>query len=132
MDTSVIHACTAGALQGTISFPETLRRLSAIGIERYHADLIRMEKVFYGNDDRSLIERLPVENAPAVAETFDAGMVQATIRESQQGRIDYPEFLRRIMAYGAASYTIFIDGGHAVYHGRKGENYVEIFPDRNA
>lgn len=128
MDTSVIHACTVGALEGRVSFPETLRRLSAIGIERYHADLIRMEKVFYSNDDQSSIERLPVEQAPAVAEHFDAGMVQATIRESQQGRIDYPEFLRRIMAHGAASYTIFIDGGHAVYHGRRGENYVERFP----
>lgn len=127
MKTDVIHACTNGALEGKVTFPETVRRLGEIGIERYHADLVRMEKVFYGNDDQTAIERLPVQNTPAVAGRFDEKGVQATVGEIQQGRIDYPEFLRRIMAHGTASYTIFIDGGYAVYHGRRGEHYIERF-----
>ncbi len=128
MDTKVIHECTTGALAGKVSFPDTVKQLISIGVERYCADLTRMEKVFYAKNHETALERLPVPNSPVVAEQFDEKGVLTAIRAIQQKQIDYPEFLRLIMAGGCASYTVFIDGRHAAYYGRKGECYVEHFP----
>lgn len=128
MNTRVIHECTTGALAGQVAFPETVRRLVEIGVERYYADLVRLEKVFYGGPSDSCIERLPLAAAPAVAEHFDEAAIIQALRAIQQKRIDYPEFLRQIMAGGVASYTVFITGRHALYSGRGGERYLEAFP----
>lgn len=128
MRTDVIHACITGSLDGSLTFPESVQRLAAIGIERYYADLVRMETVFYGSDGQTAIERLTVQDVPAIAGGFNEDGVRETVKTIQRKMIDYPEFLRRIMAHGSTGYTIFIGGEHAVYHGRKGENYVERFP----
>lgn len=128
MNSKIIHECTKGALEGKISFPETVKKLMGIHIERYYADLVRLEKVFYANNGETYIERLSFADCPFLAEQFDEESINAAIRSIQQNQIDYPEFLRRIIAGGCTSYVVYIDGRFASYFGRKGECYIEKFP----
>lgn len=129
MDTIVIDECTRGALDGATTFPDTLRRIGPIGVERYQADLVRMEKTFYFKDGRTYVVRLPVAEMPALGVGFDAAAVAGAIKSSQRGEIQYQEFLRLVVAAGCTAYAVFLDGRHAAYYGRKGEIYVEKFPD---
>lgn len=40
----------------------------------------------------------------------------------------YPEFKQLSQRAGCVGYTVWIEGRHVVYHGRRGETHVERFP----
>ena len=44
---AVILDCTLASSATTLRFPDIVARLSAAGVERYHADLVRAEKTYY-------------------------------------------------------------------------------------
>ena len=129
MDIQVIDDCLSGALGGTVTFPQTIQRLIPVGVERYLADMVRMEKVYYSKDGNTHIQRMPVPGMPGLGQEFNQPLVADAITSIQQSLIDYPEFLKRIVKAGCASYVVFLDGRQAVYYGRKGEEHVEKFPD---
>lgn len=128
MQTQIVHERTKGALEGTVSFLETVKVLRDLEVERYYADLVRMEKVFYARNGESCIERLPVSDLPGLADVFDPEALKTTLLEVQHRRIDYPEFLRRSLRAGCTSYVVYIDGSFTVYFGRKGETFIEPIP----
>lgn len=130
LDVDVIVATNLGSFKQRMPFPEVVRRLAAIGVERYYADLVRAEKTYYGANGASHREPF-LDYAPAApAATFDANAVRAAIATIQRGGLDYPAFLDRILAAGCAFYTVHIAGQRAIYTGREGDNYVEPFPGR--
>lgn len=128
MQTQIIHDCTRGALEGRTSFLDTVKALRAIAVERYNADLVRMEKVFYARNGETTIERLPIADRPLLAEAFDEAGLIAALRSVQQRPIDYPEFLRQSLRAGCVNYVVNLDGGFTAYFGRRGETYIEKFP----
>ncbi len=105
MNNSIIREYTDRSLAGNITFPEVVQKLKSVGTERYIADLI-------GN---------------RVAREFDGGAVKSAIVDIQQGRINYREFLNRIMSADCTHYEVFITGMQAIYFGRDGSQHVERF-----
>ena len=124
---AVMHECSSLSLQGKISFPEVVRKLHAIGVERYHADFSRQEITYYMPSGESHIESAGKHPEPA-GEAFSANAVEAAIRQIQRGEIVYTEFLRKIMAAGCVGYFVQITGRRAQYFGRNGDVHVEPFP----
>jgi hypothetical protein len=43
MEQKVLHDCLHLALEGKMSFPETVKRMLETGVERYRADLVLLE-----------------------------------------------------------------------------------------
>jgi len=129
LDSPVLQECTQGSFDGTMTFPEVVQRLGAIGVERYDVDLARLAKTTYGGSGESAEEALPLKDAPRIADDFSEAGVRDALALSQRREIGYPEFLRRIMAAGAVSYSVFLKGRRAIYFGRKGDFWVERFPD---
>jgi uncharacterized protein YbcV (DUF1398 family) len=123
INTEVINEC----INKDLSFPEQVKRLSEIGIERYYADLFRMEKIFYARNGESCIERIPID-MPKTADDFNETKVIEVLRLIQKEEINYSTFIRGIVAAGTVSYTVYIDGRQVIYVGRKGEAYIEKFP----
>lgn len=128
MDLQVLRTCLTGSFDGSMSFPEVVRRLRAGGVERYHADLVQLQKTYYGPDGQSELELLPLQAPPTIGATFDEATVREALAAIQQREIVYPVFLRRIMVAGTASYTVFLEGKKTLYCGRNGDFYVELFP----
>lgn len=128
MDIKILQEYTDLAFAGKTTFPEVVRRMGATGVERYCADLVTFQKIIYAADGQNHTVALPLMNAPAIAPEFSAAGVQEAIREIQHGKIDYPEFLRRIMRSGTVFYDVFIRGGRTIYVGRNGDFHVETFP----
>jgi uncharacterized protein YbcV (DUF1398 family) len=129
MDARVIHECTRLAFENKMTFPETVKRLMAIGVERYYADLLLLQKTYYGTSGATHVEPLPLHEAPKVGEVFELEKVKDAIHAIQQRQIDYAQFLRRIMTAGAVCYSVFLDGKKAIYTGRRGDFHVEQFPN---
>jgi uncharacterized protein YbcV (DUF1398 family) len=109
-------------------FPDCVKLLGSLGIERYYVDLIRMEKTYYAVNGDSYIQRFFVEGMPIPGEDFDESKVVESLRIHQRGETDYEEFLRKIVHYGSTNYIVYINGKKALYFGRKGEAYTEKFP----
>ena len=123
----IIRECTARSDANSISFPEIVMRLMDIGVERYHADLVRSEKAYYLPNGETLIT--PADKPEGIApQIFSPEGVAAAVRASQQGKITYAEFCRRIVASGCVSYVVSIAGRRAIYSGRTGDFHIEHFP----
>lgn len=122
-----LNTCTRASDSGTMAFPRIVQALSAAGVERYHADLVRAEKTYYLPDGRSAtIANDEVAEIPA--DSFCAAGVEAAIRASQAGAIDYKTFCKRVVGAGCVGYHVSLAGRRAVYYGRTGDLHVEWFP----
>lgn len=130
MDTTVMEVmreCVAASDEERITFGEVVARLTAAGVERYDADLVRAEKTFYLPDDSStVLPNAPVAGTAPAA--FSAAGVEAAVRAIQAGRIRYKEFCRQIVAAGCVGYQVSLSGRRAIYYGRTGDAHVEWFP----
>jgi uncharacterized protein YbcV (DUF1398 family) len=123
----VLVECTEGSTNERISFPEVVGKLIAAGVERYIVDLTRAEKTYYlPSGENETFKMHAISAAPA--ERFSADGVQAAVRASQQQKIKYRGFCERIAEAGCVGYMVSIPGKRAVYYGRTGETYVEMFP----
>ena len=123
----VMQECTEASDRERISFPEVVIKLMQAGVERYHADLQRAEKIYYLPSGKShRVPAAPVRATPALA--FAADGVAAAVRAIQQQKIQYREFCERIAQAGCVGYIVSMAGRRAVYYGRTGDSYVEPFP----
>lgn len=123
----VMEECTRISDEERVTFGEVVGKLMAAGVERYHADLLRADKIYYMPDGSS--HRTPnhaLAAPPAIG--FSAEGVEAAVRAIQQGRIRYREFCARIAGAGCVGYIVSLTGRRAVYYGRTGDSHVEPFP----
>jgi len=127
MNTETIAKCMKLSFADT-PFPAVVSKLANAGVSAYEADLIALRKTYYDTRIGSADEPLPLVDPPAIADTFDAAAVEASVRAIQQGKIGYADFLRQIMRAGCARYSVFILGRKAMYFGRNGEFFTEPFP----
>ncbi len=127
MDTNVIKECTELSLMEQITFPEVVMKLAGAGVERYIADLVGKQKLSYGVNGETYTGALAFDGVTIPAQ-LDVAAVAATIKDIQQGRIKYREFLRRIMEAGCSHYEVFITGKQVIYFGRDGSHHIERFP----
>lgn len=117
------------SLSEQITFPEVVMKLAGAGVERYIADLVGQQKLSYGANGETHTGALPYDG-PAIPAQLDVVAVAATIKDIQQGRNKYRQFLRRIMEAGCSHYEVFITGRQAIYFGRDGSQHIERFRRR--
>jgi len=123
----IMQECTDASDQERIGFGEVVTKLMQAGVERYHADLLRAEKIYYlPSGESHRVAAAQVDATPAAA--FAADRVAAAVREIQQKKIQYREFCERIAQAGCVGYMVSLAGRRAVYYGRTGDSYVEPFP----
>jgi len=124
---SVMEECTRASDEERITFGEVVDKLFAAGVERYHTDLVRADKVYFLSDGSShRVAADAVAVTPALG--FSADGVAAAIRAIQTGQIQYRQFCRMIASSGCVGYHVSLAGRRAVYYGRTGEIHVELFP----
>jgi len=130
MDTrtqDIMRECTARSDACNITFPEVVKKLIDAGVEQYHADLVRSEKTYYMPNGETLVT--PAHHVTGRApDDFSADGVSAAVSAVQQGKLDYAEFCRRIVAAGCVGYVVSLAGKRAIYSGRTGDCHVERFP----
>ena len=127
MDLSVLKECEQLSHSGKAAFPDIVARLAQTGVERYCADLVKLEKFYYAADGQSEVVAMPLKDAPPIGGEWSLNNIRAAIRDSQKGEIRYPDFLRRVMSAGCVYYDVFITGRKAIYTGRNGDFHVENF-----
>lgn len=124
---SVIAECTQGSDNNTLTFPDVLGKLAAAGVESYLCDLRRATKTYYlpsgeSGDVKSHAVATPISPA------FDGTRVESAVRQSQRNEHTYAEFCEKVAAAGCAGYIVTLLGRRAVYFGRDGQTFTELFP----
>jgi len=131
MNTEIIAEAARATLDGTLPFPEVVRRLIETGVEYYHVDYVARRKTFYRAAGDTVITPLPYEGLPAVAAEFDGPALRAAILDSQRHGQPYRDFTRRAMEAGVQGYIAFLRGQRVTYWGRGGDQHTEWFPGAN-
>jgi uncharacterized protein YbcV (DUF1398 family) len=123
----VLLECTKASDEERVTFPEVVKKLIGAGVERYHADLLRSEKIYYLPNGES--EAVPCHTVDVVPpQEFSAQGVDAAVRAIQAGKIQYKAFCERVAAAGCVGYFVSMAGKRAIYYGRTGDSHVERFP----
>lgn len=123
----VIHEVTRASNENRMPFPQVVEALMAVGVERYHTDLIAGRKTYYLPDGET--ETVPSHRTSVAAERFSAEGVEQALRAIQRGDISYTEFCDRIAAVGCVSYIASLTGRCVMYIGRANDYFIERFPD---
>ena len=124
---AVIQATFEASNKGQIHFGEVIGRLIGVQVESYHVDY-RSGRTTYYLADGTTFDFGFEPPQEAIAAAFDGDGVRAAILGAQQGRVLYPEFKVLSQRAGCIGYTVWIDGRHVTYAGRRGETHVERFP----
>lgn len=128
MNTEMITEAARATLDGSIPFPNVVRRLIDTGVEYYHVDYVAMQKRFYSATGAVVTTPISYEGLPPVAADFDAAGLRAAILDSQRNGQHYRDFTRRAMEAGVQGYIAFLRGLRVTYWGRGGDQHTEWFP----
>jgi uncharacterized protein YbcV (DUF1398 family) len=128
VNTEVIAAAARATLDGSIPFPEVVRRLIETGVEYYQVDYVALQKRFYSAAGEMVTTPIPYEGLPAVAANFDASALRVAILDSQRNGQHFRDFTRRAMQAGVQGYIAFLRGQRVTYWGRGGDQHTEWFP----
>lgn len=128
MNTEIVTAAARATLDGSIPFPEVVRRLMETGVEYYHVDYVALRKCFYSAKGDVVTTPISYEDLPPVAADFDVTGLRAAILDSQRHGQHYRDFTRRAMEAGVQGYIAFLRGQRVTYWGRGGDQHTEWFP----
>jgi uncharacterized protein YbcV (DUF1398 family) len=128
MNTEIVTQAARATLDGSIPFPEVVRRLTETGVEYYHVDYVALQKRFYSATGEVVTTPISYEGLPSVAADFDAAGLRAAILDSQHHGQHYRDFTRRAMEAGVQGYIAFLRGRRVIYWGRGGDQHTEWFP----
>jgi uncharacterized protein YbcV (DUF1398 family) len=128
MNTEIVTEAARATLDGSLPFPEVVRRLMDTGVEYYHVDYVALRKSFYSAGGDVVATPISYEGLPAVAANFDAAGLRAAILDSQRHGQHYRDFTRRAMQAGVQGYIAFLRGQRVTYWGRGGDQHTEWFP----
>lgn len=128
MKSEVVAEAARATLDGSIPFPEVVRRLIETGVEYYHVDYVALQQTYYSASGEIIKTPINFEDLPSVAADFDLVALKAAILDSQQNGQHYRDFSKRAMNAGVQGYIAFLRGKRVTYWGRGGDNHTEWFP----
>jgi len=128
MKSEIVTEAARATLDGSIPFPEVVRRLIETGVEYYHVDYVALQKTYYSASGEIIKTSINYEDLPSVADDFNIEELLAAILDSQQNGQHYRDFTKRVMKAGVQGYIAFLRGKRVTYWGRSGDQHTEWFP----
>jgi uncharacterized protein YbcV (DUF1398 family) len=123
---NVVREISKASDEERITFPEVVKSLMEVKIERYHADLVIGRKTYFlATGD---FEEVEVDKVGGAAGEFSAEGVEKVVRAIRRKEIGYRKFCRLIADAGCVGYFVSLAGRRAIYYGRAGDEHVEWFP----
>lgn len=126
---AIAKACLNAANDGSMGFPQIIRRLVGAGFEGYSVDYRCNSQIYYLPSGDNVELAMP-HSAGSVAEILDSASVEALVQWAQADSPDYSyaAFCEKVKGAGCAGYLVSFLGRRVVYYGRTAETHVELFP----
>ncbi len=109
-------------------FPSYIQEIKALGVTRYQADVTDGHIDYHGGKDYTV--SLPAKyKALIIAESAKAEEFKAGLIAYQQGKTDFPGFIKMCARFGIAKWEICMDKMTCTYYDKAGkEILVEHIP----
>lgn len=127
MESNIVAEAARATLDGSIPFPEVVRRLVETGVEYYHVDYVALQMTYYSASGGVLKTSINYEGLPSVASEFDLVGLRAAILDSQLNDQHFRDFTQRAMNAGVQGHIAFLRGQRVTYWGRGGDQHTEWF-----
>jgi uncharacterized protein YbcV (DUF1398 family) len=125
---SIIRESLKECLENKASFLEHVRKIAAAGAIGYDVSLLSSNITYHLVDGKTQVEDIP-RIAVSTTDTFFSQLrIQQALTDVREKKIDYLEFLQRIVAAGATGYKVDISEGKVTYHNSDGGQYIEPMP----
>ena len=128
MQSEIVAEAARATLDGSIPFPEVVRRLMETGVEYYHVDYVALQMSYYSASGEVIKTPVNYEGLPGVSADFNADALRMAILDSQQNGQHYRDFTTRAMRAGVQGYIAFLRVQRVTYWGRNGDQHIEWFP----
>jgi len=109
-------------------FPAYIQDIKKIGVTYYETFVTDGHTDYYGENKYKTTS--PARYEPvAIADTVDAEQFKKDLKEHQQGKTDYPTFIKMCATFGIEKWNVCMDKMTCTYYDRKGsEILVEEIP----
>lgn len=108
------------------TYPELAKKLAANGVQSYTVEVSTGITLFRFAEGKHLLQRNHVTDR-AINNSFDREATIQAVRNSQQGKTTYPQFMDEIAGAGVKFYEATLNGQKRVtYIGNTGEYEEEI------
>jgi uncharacterized protein YbcV (DUF1398 family) len=116
----------------TPTFPATIAALAELGVNRYRVDFVAKNITSYVGTEVDVYSFPVPQETPAGTVKWSTALVTKAIKKAQdkakEGRADFAEFERDIVAGGVSEYTVYFGGKKVVYASVLGDVFQEAFP----
>ena len=129
MNSESVAEAARATLDGSMPFPEVVRKLIEAGVEYYHVDYVALQKTFYSASGGVIKTAINYQGLPPVSHDLNLELLRTAIYDSQHNGQHYREFSRRAIIAGVQGYIAFLRGQRVVYWGRSGDQHIEWFPN---
>ncbi|POY36350.1 hypothetical protein C3K47_11425 [Solitalea longa] len=122
------HEKIEAAYKSAANYPDLAKKLIEAGVLSYTVE-VSTKAILYRFEDGITFLHEGKTKPVSVAEAFNKELTVKTIRESQQGKITYPEFMQGIADAGVRFYEATLNGNNkrVTYIGFGGA-YEELIP----
>jgi uncharacterized protein YbcV (DUF1398 family) len=126
---AIAQQCLKGAESGSMTFPQIVTALLAVGFDGYSVDFRRAKIAYYAPSGES-VEFSGAKPSVPVAADFNASLVRQAIREAQTlaPGYTYAGFVDKVAVAGCAGYLVSFLGRRVLYFGRSADTHTEHFP----
>lgn len=129
MDTALqaaIAAATREAAEGRMTVAELADTFGAIGVERFHVDLVRGETAVYLGDYTAVLPADAPTKRPATR--FLASGIEGALIGTDAGAYVYPAFCGLLLEAGCAGFIVSLVEQRALFYGETGEVLPKVGP----
>jgi len=105
----------------SLPFPQTVTRLLALNVSRYHIDYTAMTATAYVGSSID-VAPLPLKISPQSVDfpKWNGQGVRDAIKGAQSGELKYHDFAKKVVEAGTTNYWAFLDGTRVLYMGGNG------------
>ncbi len=110
------------------SYPDLVKNLIAIGVQSYSVE-VSSAIILYRFEGGENILHSAISVPREISETFNRQLVLNALKDTQEGRTSYPEFMDDIAFAGVRFYEATLNGNNKrVNYIGIGGNYEEVIP----
>lgn len=124
----VIQNLTVKAQNEKWSYPKIFDELKSLGVKNYRVDVATHEIIYEGIGNSVVEEPKESKKTLKIGAVFNITQVQQAIRNNQQKKTNYAQFLEEIAAAGVSHYEVNMEKRTVNYQGKNNEEYIEKVP----
>lgn len=120
MDVQMMEDAIRGFRQDNLSFASYIDKIKEAGCIAYATEFTHFTTNYFGNTLEVIQKNLPFTYPSIKERPFDPQELQKTFEQFTQEKIDYPNFVKKIIEAGVTHYKVELNPLRCSFYGNQG------------